>query len=162
GTHVFSVGVGYDVNTHLLSRLAEEYGGAVEYVTPDESVEDKVGRLLEKTSRPLLSNVEFALAGAHVRDLYPARVPFLFQGEQVSFVGRCEHPRSGVVTAHLRADRPGGGELRVSRRVATGNAPGGDFVARLWASRKVAYLLDDIRLHGEGGGRVEELVDVAK
>ena len=112
--HIFSVGVGYDVNTHLLSRLAEAFGGAVEYVTPDESVELKVGRLIEKTSRPLLSDLRLTLDGVRASELYPDKVPFLFQGDQISVVGRFDPRGARALDARIEARRPDGRALRVN------------------------------------------------
>jgi Ca-activated chloride channel family protein len=38
-TRIFTVGVGPDVNTYLIDRLAKEGRGSAEYVPPDASVE---------------------------------------------------------------------------------------------------------------------------
>jgi Ca-activated chloride channel family protein len=38
---------------------------------------------------------------------------------------------------------------------------GEEFIARLWATRKIGYLLQQIRLHGEQGELVDEIVDLS-
>ena len=37
-----------------------------------------------------------------------------------------------------------------------------DFIPRLWATRRVGYLLDQIRLHGENGELRDEVTDLAR
>jgi Ca-activated chloride channel family protein len=43
GSRIFTVGIGHDVNTYLLDRLAAQGRGSVEYVPPGASVETAVG-----------------------------------------------------------------------------------------------------------------------
>ena len=38
---------------------------------------------------------------------------------------------------------------------------GEEFIARLWATRKIGYLLQQIRLHGEERELVDEIVDLS-
>ena len=42
GVRLFTFGVGYDVNTALLDKLAAENGGVADYVEPKEDLEVKV------------------------------------------------------------------------------------------------------------------------
>src|SRR6185436_9368801 len=44
-TRVFPVGIGHDVNTYLIERLATEGRGAAEFIPPGGNVEDIVGEL---------------------------------------------------------------------------------------------------------------------
>jgi len=46
---IFVFGVGYDVNTHLLDRLAEEHRGVSEYVTPGQNIEVQVSASVSYT-----------------------------------------------------------------------------------------------------------------
>jgi len=60
---LFVFGVGYDVNAHLLDRLAEENSGVPEYVLPTEDIEVKVSRLAGKISRPAMTDVSLRFLG---------------------------------------------------------------------------------------------------
>ena len=41
-------------------------------------------------------------------------------------------------------------------------ASGNEFIPRLWATRRVGYLLDEIRLHGENAELRDEVTDLAR
>jgi Ca-activated chloride channel family protein len=63
GVRVFTFGVGYDVNTRLLDRVAAENGGTAEYVEPREDLEAKVSSFFDKVNHPVLSNVALDMGG---------------------------------------------------------------------------------------------------
>ena len=48
GLRLFTFGVGYDVNTALLDKLAAENGGVADYVEPKEDLEVKVSNFLRR------------------------------------------------------------------------------------------------------------------
>ena len=57
GLRLFTFGVGYDVNTRLLDRVAAENGGTADYVAPEEDLEVKVGGFFDKVNHPVLTNL---------------------------------------------------------------------------------------------------------
>ena len=50
---LFTFGVGYDVNTQLLDKLAAENSGAADYVEPKEDLEIKVSNFFTKVASPV-------------------------------------------------------------------------------------------------------------
>ncbi len=151
---VFVFGVGNDVNTQFLDRLAEQCRGARDYVAPEEKIEAKVGALFEKVSNPVLADVAVELGGVKVKDVYPKRMPDLFKGQQVVVFGRYE----GGGAAGLKLSGSAGGEKKEFRydvHLAAAD-PKNDFIPRLWAARKVAFLVDSIRM---GGAASKEVID---
>ena len=71
GVRLFSFGVGYDVNTALLDKLANENGGVAQYVEPKEDLEQKVSAFFEKVSFPVLTNVKLDMGGVDSDLVYP-------------------------------------------------------------------------------------------
>ena len=142
-TRLFVFGVGYDVNTRLLDTLAEDNRGSSDYVLPKEDIEAKVGSLYAKIAYPVLSNPRLDWGGLQVHDVYPRRLPDLFRGTQAVVFGRYEGkaPRAQVQligTSNGREERIGG----------DGNFAGNDnndLLPRLWAMRKIGYLVEDAR-----------------
>ncbi len=106
---------------------------------------------------PVLTDVTVDL-GAGVSDVYPTRIPDLFAGEQLVLFGRYAAPGERAVTLHGRV-----GETAVTFTYPAklADTPGPDFLPRLWAHRKVAFLLDEIRLHGSNKELVDEVVRLA-
>ena len=160
-TRIFVLGVGYDVNAHLLDRLAEQTDGSSEYVLPEEEIDVKVAGLYDRLSNPVLTDVELAFGGLRPNSLYPARLPALFQGSQFIIAGRYrdggEHEvsiggmQAGEKITHTYA-------VHFPEKASAAN----DFVAPLWAARKIGFLLQEIRLHGEDKELVDEIVHLSR
>src|SRR6266496_1743922 len=63
GMRLFTFGVGYDVNTSLLDKLAAENGGVADYVEPKEDLEIKVSNFFAKVSYPVLTDLKLDMSG---------------------------------------------------------------------------------------------------
>src|SRR5437867_2679454 len=88
-TRVFCFGIGTDVNTHLLDRIAEETRAFSQYVLPEEDIEVKVSNFFSKIKEPVLANPALKFTGdIRATKLYPSPLPDLFKGEQLVLVGR--------------------------------------------------------------------------
>jgi Ca-activated chloride channel family protein len=149
--HVF--GVGYDVNTHLLDGLAEENHGSVTYVQPGENIETVLVTFYDQVATPLLKDVVVEVEGLHTTDLHPRQISDLYQGSSVILTGRFI---SAEPTITIRVQGRSGDQSHEfvytydREQVRTY-----DFVPRLWATRQIGYLLDQVRTQGE----TEELVN---
>ncbi len=156
---LFTFGVGYDVNTILLDTLAEQHRGASSYVEPGENIEDEVSSFYAKISTPLLSNISLDFGEIEVEDTYPYPLPDLFVGSQLVLVGR--YRAGGATTITLRGEVNDRESAFVYEDITFSERGGADFIPRLWATRKVGYLLTQIRLHGESQELVDEIVDLS-
>jgi Ca-activated chloride channel family protein len=158
---LFTFGVGYDVNTFLLDQLASRNGGAPDYVTPDEDLEVKLSNFFAKVSNPAMTGLSLDYGEAQASDVYPRDLPDLFRGSQLTILGRYERP--GNFALGLRGTARG--QTRVLRYDHT-SFPArnieNDFLPRLWAMRKVGYLLEQIRTSGENGEVKSEIIRLAK
>jgi len=160
GARLFAFGVGYDVNTHLLDKLSEGNHGITEYVRPNEDIETKVSSLYAKISSPVLTDVNLAVKGAKVKELYPKEMPDLFKGNQLIIAGRFA-PGAGSATLELTG-KVDGKTRRFSFPVSFQSRRRHSFVPRVWAGRKIGYLTDEIRLHGMNEELVAEIVRLSK
>lgn len=153
---LFVFGVGHDVNTVLLDGLATENHGDVAYVRPEEDVEEAVSALYARISAPQLTGVRLDMGDALIYDLYPQPLPDLFAGQTLFVLGR--YRSSGTV--HVRLDgstREGPRTYAFPPMQMPENERGASYLPRLWASRKVGYLLREIRLRGPHTS--QELID---
>jgi Ca-activated chloride channel family protein len=155
---IFPFGVGFDVNARLLDRLGAEHGGSSAYVKPDEDIEASVSRFYARLTSPVLSDLDVELAGTKVNRSYPRDLPDLFEGGQLSWVGR--YRQSGRTTVKISGKV--GDERRSFEFEADLAGPGEDarydFVEPLWASRRVGDIIDQIDLHGKNPELIDELV----
>ncbi len=159
---LFSFGVGDDVDAFLLDRLAQENRGTSAYVRSGERIDEEVGAWYAKVNAPVLTDITLDFGGMMIEDMYPAEpLPDLFAGTQMVIVGR--YRGSGQdVTIRLSGDVNGERQTFVYDGLDFPDRAGGGsgtdaeaFIPRLWATRRIGALLDQIRLQGEN----KELVD---
>jgi Ca-activated chloride channel family protein len=150
---LFAFGVGYDVDTLLLDSLAQEHHGTTTYVTPDQAIDETVSGFYAKVTDPVLANVEIDFGDITVYDLYPEPLPDLFAGMQLVVVGR--YKSYGTETIELTGDVNGRSDSFAYPDQRFRAEGGSDFLPRLWATRKIGALLNQIRLQGPE----EELID---
>ncbi len=160
-TRVFCFGIGTDVNTHLLDRITEETRAFSQYVLPEEDIEVKVSGFFSKIKEPVLANptIKFT-GGARVTGLYPSALPDLFRGDQLVLVGR--YSGDGGAAVILEGEVNGAPRKFTYEVAFPGDCDEHEFIPGLWATRRVGYLLDEIRLHGENAELRDEVVEVAR
>lgn len=155
---LFAFGVGYDVNAVLLDRLGADNHGMAEYVPPGEDIEAKVSGFYSKIQNPALTDPRLDFGPVRIRDTYPPVLPDLFYGGQLILVGRYRDPGSCTITlsGRLSDSRPSFTyELNFADRTDREQYA---FVARLWAQKKIGWLIEQVRLHGENKEYVDEIV----
>lgn len=157
-TRVFVFGVGYDVDTHFLDKLALDSGGVATYVRPEESIEAKVTSFYAKISRPMLTGININFGGLITYDVLPQELPDLFFGSQIVALGRYDARTCGTRTVTLSGQTPAGSKSFEVRTEFPEEARASEYIPALWAARKVGWLLDQIRLHGENRELVDEIV----
>jgi Ca-activated chloride channel homolog len=156
---IFSFGIGSDVNTQLLDQIAEGTRAFSQYVLENEDLEVKVSNFYTRIKEPVLTNVRLEFGGGvRTSKLYPAQLPDLFKGDQLVLTGR--YSGSGEVEAKLTG-MANGREQTFTYKVKF-NDSSNDYVARLWATRRVGFLLDEIRIHGETTELRDEATDLAR
>ena len=161
GVRIFSFGIGSDVNTQLLDQIAEGTRAFSQYVLANEDLELKVSNFYTRIKEPALTNLKLDLAGGvHTSKMYPADLPDLFRGDQLVVAGR--YSGAGDVEAKLTGNAGGREQtftykLRFEDRNTTD-----DYVPRLWATRRVGFLLDEIRVHGETAALRDETTELAR
>jgi Ca-activated chloride channel family protein len=159
---LFTFGVGYDVNTVLLDKLAAENGGVADYVEPKEDLEVKVSNFFAKVNYPVLTDLKLDMAGVQTDLVYPRALPDLFRGSQVILIGRYRNPiEMDFVRLQLSGNANGANKnfmynnLRFPLR-----EDANDFLPRLWATRRVGWLMEQVRSNGEQQELRDEIVDL--
>jgi Ca-activated chloride channel family protein len=155
---IFAVGVGHDVNTYLLDRLAVQGRGSVEYVAPEASVEAAVSTITPKIRHPALVNLRIDGSPVTLTDLAPSRLPDLFYGEELVLLGRYRGKAAGDLI--VTGERNGHRERFVVRADFPGSQAANDYIPRLWAARRVGDLTRQIRLEGATPELVSQIRDL--
>lgn len=157
---LFTFGVGDQLNAPLLDQLAEENGGTSDYVGESEDIEAKVSTLFAKLTHPVMTDPSLEIRNVEVAQIYPQKVPDIFKGTNLMIAGRYRKPGDALVSLTGKID---GQPVKLDYEVTfpereTENG----FVARIWATRKIGYLLEQIRKSGPDQELKDEIVRLAK
>ena len=145
---MFVFGVGHDVNTTLLDTLSYDHHGSATYVDPSEDIEVKVSQFYAKMSSPALTNITLELGGVNEYDIMPRELPDLFHNNEIFITGRYSAINQANVTVTVTG-KSGGKSKTLAASIPANVSSSNHHVPRLWATRKVSFLLDQIRLKGE-------------
>jgi Ca-activated chloride channel homolog len=161
---VFAFGVGYDVDTFLLDSLSGEHHGQSSYVRPSQSLDEVLSGFYARISTPVLTNLRLDFGSKQVYDVYPNPLPDLFTGSQVVVTGR--YKKGGTFDASLYGNVNGldqayryPEQVLVEDSRSIRGAPTG--LPRLWATRKIGSLLNELRLKGNNKEIIDQIVHLS-
>ena len=131
--------------------MGSENSGVSDYIQPKEDLEVKVSNFFARVSSPVLSDIELDWAGVDTDLIYPRKLTDVFKGGQIALIGRYKNS-SDLKNIVLTLRGKNGKETR-NYSFADLEFPlrseKNDFLPRLWASRRVGWLIEQIRANGE-------------
>lgn len=167
---VFSMGVGFDVNSRLLDKLTVKLHGQSVYVRPDEDIEARVSTLYSRIESPALTDLKIsyeqkgrdAEQGKLVGQVYPKDPMDLFSGDQLVMAGRYDD--GGPITIRVSGKIDGKAKKYAfeAKLVDESKDESFAFVEKLWAVRRIGEIIDRIDLEGKNDEMVDELVRLSK
>jgi hypothetical protein len=138
---VFSFGIGSAASSSLVKGLARATGGAAEFITAGERIDDKVLRTFGRLTSPFVEDVAIDWDGCDVQTL--AELPPVFDGDVLTVFGRAPAGLPRTVTLSCRAPS---GPTRWSVPVPPAADDAG-VIATMWARRTIQSLEDVNRLN---------------
>jgi Ca-activated chloride channel homolog len=161
-TRIFSFGIGTDVNAHLLDRMAETTRAVSQYVLPSEDIELKVSSFYARVRDPVLSSLTLKVSNPAVRltQVMPGALPDLFNGDVLVAFGR--YTGSGPATISITGTFNGTPHEFSAAVNFPKSTDGTSFIPRLWATRRIGWLLDQVRMNGESRELRDEITRLAR
>lgn len=163
GIRVFAFGVGDDVDTRFLDGVTEATRGVAQYVGTQQEIEREIAAFAVRIARPALTGLTLAVEGGDVRfsKVQPRELPDLFHGDQLVVLGRFSG--AGKARVVLTGQIAGAArEFAQSVDFPAAAATDASFLPRLWATRRVGFLLQEIRGHGESPELRDEVARLAR
>ncbi|MEM9190550.1 MAG: VIT domain-containing protein [Myxococcota bacterium] len=159
---LFAFGVGNNVNTTFLDRLAQENGGMGDYFRDGREMERRMSAFYDRIAYPLLTDLALSMPGLRSFDTYPRDLGHLYRGDQLFVVGRYRGDGPSRLALRGRVSNE-----RSARRFSfpvtfPATEDRNAWLPRLWATRKIGFLLDEIRLRGNRSELREEVTQLAQ
>lgn len=161
---LFAFGVGYDVDTYLLDSLAGQHHGLSKYVTEEQKLDEILSGFYASISTPVLTDIQLKFTGIEVYDIYPEPLADLFAGGQLLITGRYVKGGVGDITVSGLVNGNAQHFTYRENKFETNNANTNSVVTsipRLWATRKIGYLLSKIRLEGPTQELIDQIVKIS-
>ncbi|MBK7632783.1 MAG: VWA domain-containing protein [Ignavibacteriales bacterium] len=159
-SRIFTFGIGNEINTHLLDRLTEATKAWRTYVGDEEDIEVKVSNFYDKIQSPVLSNLNLDFNNVEVYQTYPKDLPDLFKGSNLLVFGRFKGVGNVKITLNGKLNGQSK-QFSLNEKLDPKNEDY-NFIPLLWASRRIGYLLDIIRLNGESKELIDEVTTLAR
>jgi Ca-activated chloride channel family protein len=136
---VFSFGIGTSVNRFLLTKMAEEGHGDVEFVTAPGEAQAAADRFYERVHSPVLTNISIDWNGLPVNDVYPRNVRDLFSAKPIIITGRYSGTPTGKIT--IKGYQGTGDYSRTIPVDFTSASENNAALEKIWARHKVEDLM---------------------
>jgi Ca-activated chloride channel family protein len=111
---------------------------------------------------PVLTDLQIDMGGARTDLIYPRAVPDLFRGSQVTLIGRYSNS-SSLDSMSIRLSGKSNGQTRsytYDKLSFPMRTDANDYLPRLWATRRVGWLMEQVRSNGEQKELRDEIVDL--
>lgn len=132
---IFTFGIGNTCSPHLVEGLARAAGGAAEYVSAGERMEEKVLRMFSRLSSPTITAMQIDWGGREVLEPSNDR-PAIFEGDTLTVMGRVAGASPNACRIKMTSDR---GTTEWNIPVPS---PQKEFelIAALWGRRRIQCL----------------------
>jgi Ca-activated chloride channel family protein len=110
----------------------------------------------------VLTDLQLDMGGALTDLIYPRGIPDLFRGSQVTLIGRYSN-ESDLKAVTLKLTGKSSGVVRSYSYPSLSfplRSEANDYLPRLWATRRVGWLMEQVRSNGEQKELRDEIVDL--
>jgi hypothetical protein len=159
-TGIFPIGMGDDLSRARLEMTAALNYGFVTYIDDDKNFKDKMNRVFNQISQPILKEVGFEFGRADLYETFPEKVPTTYAGSYFHTVGRYHNP--------------GKSAMSIAGTSASGNMTAYNFfldfsnekvpykfAEDLWAKAKIDALEWETEIYGETEDLKAELIRIS-
>jgi Ca-activated chloride channel family protein len=159
-SRLFTVGIGSAPNSFFMTRAAQFGRGTFTYIGKVAEVAEKMAALFARLETPRLTDIEIRWPQDQPVEMWPARIPDLYQGEPLLVALKMAAPKMAGAEPRLElAGDAAGTPWRQQVTLRGGAARAG--VHQLWARRKIADLMDRMAQGEAEAGIRQAVLDVA-
>lgn len=146
GAAVFTLAFGNDCDDTFLNAMALENNGHGTKVAVGTDASDQIKGYYDTFSTPLVSNLNFDY-GEKSWDVFPVKVPSLYQGSEVVVVGRYDTSLMNIEATVNGSTTEGMTDF--GKQFPIVKTSSNSFIPRYWAFQKINDLLELMIVEGE-------------
>jgi Ca-activated chloride channel family protein len=152
---LFTVGIGSAPNSHFMRKASEFGRGTFTHIGNVNEVKDKMDALFRKLEHPVLTEIHLEGPGLGGAELFPSRIPDLYDGEPVVVAIKHTQLPDEVTIEGKEGSTPWKTTLSLKQSESR------EGLSIYWARQKIASLMDQER-HGQDDSTLRQAVlDVA-
>jgi len=121
----------------------------------------KISNFYQKIQSPVLTDLKLKFSkNIEVLKMHPRKLPDIFKGSSLTILGRYEGNGKTeiILEGKIKNKRK---QFRYDIEFVKNNDIN-DFIPTLWASRRIGYLLDQVRLHGKDKELIDEITHLSR
>ena len=152
---LFTIGIGSAPNSHFMRKASEFGRGTFTHIGNVNEVKDKMDALFRKLEHPVLTEIRLEGPGLAGAELFPSRIPDLYDGEPVVVAIKHSQLPDEVTIEGKEGSTPWKTTLSLKQSTAR------EGLSVYWAREKIASLMDQ-EPHGKDVSTLRQAVlDVA-
>ena len=152
---LFTIGIGSAPNSHFMRKASEFGRGTFTHIGNVNEVKDKMDVLFRKLEHPVLTEIRLEGPGLAGAELFPSRIPDLYDGEPVVVAIKHSRLPDEVTIEGKEGSTPWKTTLSLKQSTPR------EGLSVYWAREKIASLMDQER-HGQDDSTLRQAVlDVA-
>jgi len=137
--NLFALGIGENVNRHLIEGLAYSGAGGAYFITNETDAKNIGSKLIEEISTPVWSHIQISWGGFDVYDVEPSSLPDLFAARPLVLYGKYRGKPSGKITLKGKTST---GDYEQAISVSDSEMVSSEALRYLWARNRIKYLSD--------------------
>ncbi|MDP3598966.1 MAG: VWA domain-containing protein, partial [Nitrospirota bacterium] len=152
---LFTVGIGSAPNSHFMRKASEFGRGTFTHIGNVNEVKDKMDALFRKLEHPVLTEIRLAGTGLDHAELFPSRIPDLYDGEPIVVAIKTSSLPDEVTIQGKEGATPWKATLTLTQSQSR------DGLSVYWARQKIAALMDHERSGQADATLRQAVLDVA-
>jgi Ca-activated chloride channel family protein len=152
---LFTVGIGSAPNSHFMRKASEFGRGTFTHIGNVNEVKDKMDALFRKLEHPVLTEIRLEGTGLDGAELFPSRIPDLYDGEPVVVAIKTTSLPDEVTIQGKEGSTPWKVTLSLTQ------SPSRDGLSVYWARQKIAALMNQERSGQDDATLRQAVLDVA-
>ena len=154
-SRLFTVGIGSAPNRYFMRKAAQFGRGTFTYIGNTREINEKMDRLFRKLESPLMTNIKVELDTPQNIEIWPKRIPDLYQGEPLILAIKSAQALDKIKLTGSRALAPWSASVNLSVKQPS---PG---IATFWARKKIASLMDNLNENKNSVLIRQQIINVA-